>query len=121
MIAGFAAGLEHGRLEYRHANSPEDAGFRLAGMNQLRLDFLVLILLSVLVGFALFSGARSALNYLSRSTIQPVGPDYSLACCWPTNDGIVNAPVASTSDSSLTSWVTVRSVNNFSGSVSLRV
>ncbi|TMH96176.1 hypothetical protein E6H37_03800 [Candidatus Bathyarchaeota archaeon] len=83
--------------------------------------FLVLILLSVLVGFALFSGARSALNYLSRSTIQPVGPDYSLACCWPTNDGIVNAPVASTSDSSLTSWVTVRSVNNFSGSVALTV
>ena len=50
-----------------------------------------------------------------------MGPDYSLACCWPTNDGIVNAPVASTSDSSLTSWVTVKSVNNFSGSVALRV
>ena len=45
MIAGFATGLEHGRLEYRHANSPEDAGFRLAGMNQLSLDFLELLFL----------------------------------------------------------------------------
>src|SRR5712691_13544327 len=45
MIAGFAAGLEHGRLEYRHAHSPQDAGFRLAGMNQHSLDFLELLFL----------------------------------------------------------------------------
>src|SRR5207253_4616805 len=45
MIAWFAAGLEHGRLEYRHANSPQDAGFRLAGMNQFSLNMLELFLL----------------------------------------------------------------------------
>src|SRR2546425_9453441 len=43
MIAGFAASLEHGRLEYRHTNSSEDAGFRLTRMNQLSLDLLELL------------------------------------------------------------------------------
>src|SRR2546428_5455411 len=42
MIAGFATGLKHGRLEYRHAYSPLDPGFRLTGMNQFSLDVLEL-------------------------------------------------------------------------------
>src|SRR5207245_3664290 len=45
MIAGFAPGLEHGRLEYRHANSPLDSRFRLARMDQFSLDFLELLFL----------------------------------------------------------------------------
>src|SRR5438445_13809954 len=40
MIAGFAAGFEHSRLEYRHANSPLDAWFRFTRMNQFSFDFL---------------------------------------------------------------------------------
>src|SRR2546425_3819619 len=44
MIARFATGLEHSRLEYRHANSPEDAGFRLTGMNQFSLNMFELLL-----------------------------------------------------------------------------
>src|SRR3989442_14234385 len=45
MIAGFATGLEHSRLEYRHANSPQDSRFRLARMDQFSLDFLELLFL----------------------------------------------------------------------------
>src|SRR3989442_12974518 len=44
MIAGFAASLEHGRLEDRHAHRPLDPRFRLTGMNQLSLNMLELFL-----------------------------------------------------------------------------
>src|SRR2546428_12055547 len=45
MIAGFATGLEHGRLEYRHTNSPQDSRFRLARMDKFSLDFLEFLFL----------------------------------------------------------------------------
>lgn len=45
------------------------------------------------------------------------GPDFSIACCGPTNDGSISVHSGETYDS----WMSVSALNNFTGTISLAV
>jgi hypothetical protein len=78
--------------------------------------FLALILISILAGILVITATESSIRYFYPTAPQP---DFSIACCWPVNDGTLLVSAAAATSSSYNSWITINSLDHFTGTIQL--